>query len=100
MMKKTDPLVNPHVNSAIKPPADFQWVWNDKHNGGDKDISFWRVIPQPGYVAIGDAHRCLDYRVAIDIVGSSNDSSEWSDYFMIIMTLYATLYAILSSNRF
>ena len=31
---------------------------------------------------------------------SSNDSSEWSDYFKIIMTLYATLYAILSSNRF
>ena len=70
MMKETVPLVKPLVNSAIKPPADFQWVWNDKYNGGDKDISFWRVIPQPGYVAIGDAHRCLDYRVAIDIVGS------------------------------
>ena len=29
-------------------------LWNDKASGGDKDVSFWRVVPPPGYVAIGD----------------------------------------------
>ena len=54
MMKGTVPLVKPLVDGAIKPPADFQQVWNDKKSGGHQDVSFWRVIPPPGYVAVGD----------------------------------------------
>ena len=53
-MKGTVPLVKPLVDGAIKPPADFQQVWNDRKSGGRQDVSFWRVIPPPGYVAVGD----------------------------------------------
>ena len=53
-MKGTVPLVKPLVDGAIKPPLDFEQVWNDKHSGGAQDVSFWRVIPPPGYVAVGD----------------------------------------------
>ena len=54
MMKGTVPLVKPLVDGAIKPLVDFQLIWHDKGTWGHKDVSFWRVIPPPGYVAIGN----------------------------------------------
>ena len=53
-MKGTVPLVKPLVDGAVKPPEHFEEVWNNKGSGGGEDVSFWRVIPPPGYVAVGD----------------------------------------------
>ena len=56
-MKGTIPLVKPLYEGVIAPPMGFEQVWNDKGRGlnfAAKDVSFWRVIPPPGYVALGD----------------------------------------------
>ena len=54
MMKGIVPLVKPLVDGAIKPPLAFEQVWNDKGSGGHQNVSFWRPVPPPGYVAVGD----------------------------------------------
>ena len=53
-MKGTVPLVKPLHEDVIAPPIDFEKEWDDKGSGGKQDVSFWRVIPPPGYIALGD----------------------------------------------
>ena len=53
-MKGTSPLVKPLINGAISHPTHYIQIWNDKGTGGRQDASFWRPIPPPGYVCLGD----------------------------------------------
>ena len=54
-MKGTVPLVKPVCPSAIAPPDGFEQEWNDKGCIlAAQDVSFWRVVAPPGYVALGD----------------------------------------------
>ena len=39
---------------ALKPPTGYNFVWNDKGSGADKDGSCWSPIAPEGYVALGD----------------------------------------------
>lgn len=48
------PIVKPLDPKAITSPAGFEQKWNDTGSGGDQDVSFWRVLAPPGYVAVGD----------------------------------------------
>ena len=47
-------LVKPYSADAIRPPKEYEFVWNDKGTGGAQDGSFWRVQADDGYVALGD----------------------------------------------
>ena len=47
-------LVKPYSADAIRPPKEYEFVWNDKGTGGAQDGSFWRVKAHDGYVALGD----------------------------------------------
>ncbi|XP_078506473.1 uncharacterized protein LOC144766277 [Lissotriton helveticus] len=38
----------------VKPPLDFKEVWNDKGSGGKTDVTLYRMLPQPGYICLGD----------------------------------------------
>ncbi|XP_022094267.1 uncharacterized protein LOC110981208 [Acanthaster planci] len=38
----------------VKPPVDYEPIWNDHGSGGREDGSFWRAIPPQNYVALGD----------------------------------------------
>lgn len=41
-------------SGALKPPVDWQFIWNDVGSGADQDGACWRPIPPKGYVALGD----------------------------------------------
>lgn len=45
--------INGPNGSALRPPLDYELVWNDKGSGVDQDCSMWRPLPPPGYVALG-----------------------------------------------
>lgn len=58
-------LVKPLVESdaygkLIMRPRGYHFVWNDKGLGGIEGCSFWRVLPPPGYEALGDV-ACKGY---------------------------------------
>lgn len=53
-MNGTVPLIKPLDPSAVAPPADYQSMWSDQGSGGSQDVTFWKVIPPSGYVALGD----------------------------------------------
>ena len=48
------PLIKPLDGSAVAPPSSFESMYSDQGSGGDQDVTFWRVIAPPGYVAVGD----------------------------------------------
>ena len=48
------PLIKPLEDTAVAPSVSFQAMWNDMGSGGDQNVTFWRVIAPPGYVALGD----------------------------------------------
>ncbi|ELR19508.1 zinc finger, C3HC4 type (RING finger) domain containing protein [Acanthamoeba castellanii str. Neff] len=37
----------------LRPPTDFELIWNDKKTGAKRHCSIWRPIPPPGFVALG-----------------------------------------------
>jgi hypothetical protein len=39
---------------AVAAPVDYTGLWNDKGSGARADGSFWRPVPPPGYIALGD----------------------------------------------
>ena len=52
-------LVKPLIQSddygsLITKPQGYELIWNDRGSGGEQDGSFWRVLPQYGYIALGD----------------------------------------------
>jgi len=53
-MNGTVPLIKPLDPTAVAPPASYQNMWSDQGSGGGTDVTFWRVVPPPGYVALGD----------------------------------------------
>ena len=54
-MKGMIPLVKPLYEDRIAPPISFEQEWNDKGCIlAAQDVSFWRVVAPPGYVALGD----------------------------------------------
>ena len=53
-MNGTVPLIKPLDPTAVAPPSTFESMYNDQGSGGDQDVTFWRVIAPPGYVALGD----------------------------------------------
>ena len=80
------------------------WNWFESDQGQYRSFRIEGVKEFSHYIICYNWKDMMRYDMVTPLVGimamSSNDSSEWSDYFKIIMTLYATLYAILSSNRF
>lgn len=42
------------VSGALAHPVDFTMIWADSGSGADRDGSFWRPVPPPGYVSLGD----------------------------------------------
>ena len=48
------PVIKPIDSTAVAQPASFEAMWADHKTGGDQDVTFWRVIAPPGYVAVGD----------------------------------------------
>lgn len=46
-------VIKPLEKDVVRYPVDFERVWIDKGSGAKMDGSFWRPIPQPGYVALG-----------------------------------------------
>lgn len=39
---------------ALARPVDYTFIWADFGSGADRDGSFWRPVPPPGYVSLGD----------------------------------------------
>jgi hypothetical protein len=73
---------------ALMPPTGYQWIWDDKGSGADRDGSCWRPIAPPGYAALGDvfvegyAAPSLSYVmcVATELVGEGQVGERvWSD---------------------
>ena len=54
-IKGTVPLVKPLDEDVIAPPISFEQEWNNKGCIlASQDVSLWRVVAPPGYVALGD----------------------------------------------
>jgi len=53
-MNGTVPLVKPLDPAALAAPVGFESYYSDRGSGGDQDVTFFRVIPPAGYVALGD----------------------------------------------
>ena len=90
-MKGTVPLVKPIIKDAIAPPNGYEQEWNDKGCIlAAQDVSFWRVIAPPGYVALGDVisigydppHHLKDVYACIRadlVIGGKIGDSIWKD---------------------
>lgn len=87
--------------TALRPPLDYQLVWQDEGTGARSNASIWRPLPPQGYVAMGlvygvdydkpsrHAVRCVreDLVMAAQVgeliwndkgSGAANDLSAWS----------------------
>ena len=53
-MTGTVPLIKPLDATAVAAPVSFEAMYSDQGSGGNQDVTFWRVIAPPGYVALGD----------------------------------------------
>ena len=53
-MNGTVPVIKPLDPTAVAPPETFESMYSDQRSGGSQDVTFWRVIAPPGYVALGD----------------------------------------------
>lgn len=40
-------------SEVLKPPIDYQFIWDDYKSGAKMDGSVWRPVPPPGFVALG-----------------------------------------------
>jgi hypothetical protein len=45
---QTDPACLAH-------PLDFEWILDDHGSGNPDDITYWRMLPPPGYTSVGNA---------------------------------------------
>ena len=54
LMNGVVPVIKPLDPAAVAPPSSFEAMYSDQGSGGDQDVTFWRVIAPPGYVAMGD----------------------------------------------
>jgi hypothetical protein len=53
-VKASQPLIPGLLKPALKPPTDYEFIWNDKGSGARHDGSCWRPLAPEGYVALGD----------------------------------------------
>jgi Vacuolar protein sorting-associated protein 62 len=53
-VKASEPLMPGLQKPALKPPTDYEFIWNDKGSGATHDGSCWRPLAPEGYVALGD----------------------------------------------
>ena len=47
-------LARPSDPGALAPPTGYAKIWDDRGSGATLSGSFWRPIPPPGYVSLGD----------------------------------------------
>jgi hypothetical protein len=56
-------------SDALKPPVDYEYVWDSRGTGADDEGSFWNPIPPAGYKALGTvAQRGYDKPSINDVV--------------------------------
>ncbi|KAH6855968.1 hypothetical protein B0I37DRAFT_366214 [Chaetomium sp. MPI-CAGE-AT-0009] len=80
---------SPGKGPAVQAPVDYHGLWNDSGSGSNSDGSFWRPVPPPGYIALGDVANAgydkpgLDqvWCVRADLVsdGSYGKDAVWDD---------------------
>lgn len=46
-------VIKPLEDGVVTPPVNFERIWNDAGSGAKEDGSFWRPIPESGYVSLG-----------------------------------------------
>jgi hypothetical protein len=37
----------------LRPPTDYEMIWNDKKTGARRHCTIWQPVPPPGFVALG-----------------------------------------------